>query len=130
MKNQKSIKNQHDVLRSVWNRWLQKRMRSSDATCCAILATNTWFFSLRETPPSNMPSRSPKTWYLTHYHVPIRLPKTAHLSMMASKFCSSSNRSKNGQKHLKSTISVITKKSVISRLPVIDFHSRGCVAVS
>ena len=45
----------------------------------------------------NMASRSTKTWYLTHYHVPIRLPKTAHLIMMAFKFFSSSKMSKTGK---------------------------------
>ena len=76
---------------------------SSDATCCAILAVNTWFFSLREMPPSNMASRSPKNWYLTQFYVPIRLPKTAHLIMMASKLFSSSKMSKTG-KNQKSVI--------------------------
>ena len=85
------------MLRSVCNLWLQKRMRSSDATCCAILAVNTWFFSLRVRQPSYRASRSPKTWYLTHNLVPMRLPKTAHLIMMASKFFSSSKMSKTGK---------------------------------
>ena len=40
---------------------------------------------------------APKTWYLTHYHVPIRLPKTAHLIMRAAHPILSSNMSKNGK---------------------------------
>ncbi len=95
----KSIFNRHGVFRSVRDLEVHKRMRSSDAklTCCATMAVNTCFFSLREMPPSNMASRSPKTWYLTHYHVPIRLPKSAHLIMMASKFFLSSKMSKTGK---------------------------------
>ena len=84
------------MLRSVCHLGLQKRMRSSDATCCAILAVNTWFFSLRVRQPSYRASRTPKTWYLTHNLVPMGLPKTAHLIMMASKFFSSSKMSKTG----------------------------------
>ncbi len=88
-------------------------MRSSDATYCAILAVNTCFFSLRVRQPSYVASRRSKTWYLTHYHVPIRLPKTAHLVMMTSKFfCPQKCRKpvKTAKIRYKS---VITKKSVI-----------------
>ena len=87
-------------------------MRSSDAACCAILGVNTCFFSLRVRQPSYWVSRTPKTWYLTHFHVPIRLPKTAHPIMMASKFFSSSKMSKTGKKAKIRYKSVITKKSV------------------
>ena len=97
MKNQKSILNQQGVLRSVRHLEVHKRMRSSDATCCAILGVNTCFFSLRVRQPSYRASRSPKTWYLTHNLVPMRLPKTIHLIMMASKFFSSSKMSKTGK---------------------------------
>ena len=48
---------------------VHKRMRSSDATCCASMAVKTCFFSTCEVPPSNMASRSPKTWCITHFHV-------------------------------------------------------------
>ncbi len=89
----KSIFNRLGVFRSVCNLWLQKRMRSSDATCCAILGVNTCFFSLRVRQPSYRASHSPKTWYLTHNLVLMRPPKTAHLIMMASKLFSSSKMS-------------------------------------
>ena len=85
------------MLRSVCNLWLQKRMRSYDATCCAILAVNTWVFTLSSYYIKNTSARITKTWSLTHYHVPIRLPKTAHLIMMAFKFFSSSKMSKTGK---------------------------------
>ena len=117
------------MLRSVCNLWLQKRMRSSDATCCAILAVNTWFFSLRVRQPSYRASRSPKTWYLTHNLVPMRLPKTAHLIMRASMLFSSSKCRKpvkNKKKRYKSVI----KKSVILKKSKIDFKSTGSVTVS
>ena len=71
--------NRLGVFRSVRHLEVHKHMRSSDAACCAIFGVNTCFFSLRVRQPSYRASRSPKTWYLTHYHVPIRLPKTAHL---------------------------------------------------
>ncbi len=76
---------------------LQKRMRDSDATCCAILAVNTWFFSIRVRQPFYTSARIPKTWYLTHYHVPMRLPKTAHLILVASMFFLSSKMLKTGK---------------------------------
>ena len=94
----KSIFNRLGVFRSVRHLWLQKRMRSSDAACCAILGVNTCFFSLRVRQPSYTSARIPKTWYLTHYHVSIRLPKTAHLILVASQFFSSSKMSKTGKK--------------------------------
>ena len=118
------------MLRSVCHLWLQKRMRSSDATCCAILAVNTWFFSLRVRQPSYRASRSPKTWYLTHNLVPMRLPKTAHLIMMASKLFSSSKMSKTGKNQKIRYKSVITKKSVIFLKSKINLKSTRCVTVS
>ena len=118
------------MLRSVCHLWLQKRMRSSDATCCAILAVNTWFFSLRVGQPSYRAFRSPKTWYLTHNLASMRLPKTAHLIMMASKLFSSSKMSKTGKNQKIRYKSVITKKSVIFEKSKIDFKSTGCVPVS
>ena len=93
----KSIFNRLGVFRSVRHLEVHKRMRSSDATCCAILGVNTCFFSLRVRQPSYRASRSPKTWNLTHSLVPMRLPKTIHLIMMASKFFSSSKMSKTGK---------------------------------
>ena len=94
----KSIFNRLGVFRSVIHLEVHKRMRSSDAACCAIFGVNTCFFSLRVRQPSYRASRSPKTWYLTHNLVPMRLPKTAHLIMMASKFFSSSKMSKTVKK--------------------------------
>ncbi len=74
--------------------------------------------------------RSPKTWYLTHFHVPIWMPKTAFLIIIRTYPILSSNMSKNGKKEQKSVIASITTKSVISRLSQIDFQSTGCVPVS
>ena len=62
----------------------------------------------------NMASRSPKTWCLTHFHVLIKLPKSAHLIIIRTHPISSSKISKNVKKQEKSVISVITQKSVIS----------------
>ncbi len=93
----KSIFNRLGVFRSVRHLEVHKRMRSSDATCFAILGVKTCFFSLRVRQPSYMASRRSKTWHLTHYHLFIRLPKTAHVIMMASKFFSSSKMSKTGK---------------------------------
>ena len=93
----KSIFNRLGVFRSVRHLEVHTHMRSSDAACCAILGVNTCFFSLRVRQPSYRASRSPKTWYLTHNLVPMRLPKTAHLIMMASKLFSSSKMSKTGK---------------------------------
>ncbi len=118
------------MLRSIRHLEVHKRTRSSDATCCAIKTVNTCFFSLREMPPSNMASRSPKTWYLTQFHVPIRLPKTEHLIMMASKFFSPSKKSRTGKNQKIRYKSVITKKSVIFENSKIDFKSTGCFTVS
>ena len=118
------------MLRSFCHLWLQKRMGGSDATCCAILAVNTWFFSLRVRQPYYTSARIPKTWYLTHYHVSIRLPKTAHLILVASYFFSSSKMSKTGKKRKIRYKSVIIKKSVIFKKSKIDFKSTGCVTVS
>ncbi len=44
-------------------------------------STNTCFFSFStcEMPPSNMASRSPKTWCITHFHVLIRMPPSLGL---------------------------------------------------
>ena len=72
-----SIFNQLVVFRSVRHLEVHKRIRSYDATCCAILAVNTCFFSLRVRQPSYMTARHPKTWYLTHNLVPMRLPSRA-----------------------------------------------------
>ena len=104
----KSIFNRLGVFRSVRHLEVHTHMRSSDAACCAILGVNTCFFSLRVRQPSYRASRSPKTWYITHNLVPMRLPKTAHLIMMASKFFSSSKMSKTGKNEKIRYISVIT----------------------
>ena len=128
------------MFRSVCNLWLQKRMCSSDATCCAILAVNTWFFSLRVGQPSYRASRSPKTWYLTHNLVPMRLPKTAHLIMMASKFFSSSKMSKTGKNqkiryksvitknplYLKNQKSILIQQGVLRSVRHLEVHKRMC----
>ncbi len=45
LKSQKSILNRLGVFRSVRDLEVHKRMRSSDATCCASMAVNTCFFS-------------------------------------------------------------------------------------
>ena len=100
------------MFRSVRHLEVHKRMRSSDATCCAILAVNTCFFSLRVRQPSYRASRSPKTWYLTHNLVPMMLPKTAHLIMMASKFF----RPQKCRKPVKTQ--KIRYKSVITKNPL------------
>ncbi len=110
------------MFRSVRHLEVHKRMRSSDATCWAILGVNTCFFSLRVRQPSYMASRRPKTWYLTHYHVAIRLPKTAHLTMMASKFFSLSKMSKTGKTQIIRYKSVITKRSVIFEKSIENQH--------
>ena len=73
----KSIFNRLGVFRSVRHLEVHTHMRSSDAACCAILGVNTCFFSLRVRQPSYRASRSPKTWYLTHNLVPMRLPSGA-----------------------------------------------------
>ncbi len=70
----KSTFNRLGVFRSDRDLEVHKRMRSSDATCCASMAVNTCFFSTCEMPPSNMASRSPKTWCKTHFHALIRMP--------------------------------------------------------
>ena len=118
------------MFRSFRDLKIHKRMRSSDATCCAILGVNTCFFSLRVRQPSYMASRRPKTWYLTHNFVSMRLPKTAHLIMMASKFFSSSKMSKTGKNPKIRYKSVITQKSVIFEISKIDLKSTRCVTVS
>ena len=120
------------MFRSVRHLEVHKHMRSSDATCCAILGVNIWFFSLRVRQPSYMASRSPKTWYLTHYHVLIRLPKTAHLITMASKFFSSSKMSKTGKKSKKIRYSYksVIKNPLYLKSQKIDSKSTGSVTVS
>ncbi len=75
----KSIFNRLGVFRSVRDLEVHKRMRISDATCCASMAVNTCFFSTCEMLPSNMASRSPKTWFITHFHVLIRMPPSLGL---------------------------------------------------
>ncbi len=130
------------MFRPVRHLEVHKRMRSSDATCCAILGVKTCFFSLRVRQPSYMASQSSKTWYLTHNLVLIRLPKTAHPIMMASKFFSSSKMSKTGKKAKIRYKSVITKnplnlknkKSILNRLgvlrSVLDHQGPRCMRSS
>ncbi len=77
----------------------------------------------------NKASRSPKTWCRTHYHVIIRLPKSASLSIIRTPPISSSKMSKTGKLKIR-YISVITQKSVIFKKSKIDFKSTGSVSVS
>ena len=104
------------MFRSVRHLEVHTHMRSSDAACCAILGVNTCFFSLRVRQPSYWASRTPKTWYLTHNLVPKRLPKTAHVIMMASKLFLSSKMSKTGKNQKIRYKSVITKIRYILKI--------------
>ncbi len=78
----------------------------------------------------NNASGTPKTRYFTHYHILIRLAKSAHLITRRTHPISSSKRSKNVKKQEKSVISVITQKSVLSGLSQIMVLWAGCVPVS
>ncbi len=116
-----SVFNRLGVFRSVRDLKVHKRMRSSDATCFARMAVNTCFFSTCEMPPSNMASRSPKTWCITHFHVLIRCHPHWDSIIVRTFPISSSKTSKTGKNQKIQYKSVITKKSVIFEKSKIDF---------
>jgi hypothetical protein len=113
----KPILNRLGVFRAVRDLEVHKRMRSSDATCCASMAVNTCFFS---------------TWAITSKIWPPGALKLSALgrhpdwhSFLARAYkISSSKMSKTGKN------SKIRYKSVIFEKSKIDFKLTGCVPVS
>jgi hypothetical protein len=121
------------VFRSVRDLRVRKRMRSSDATCCASMAVNTWFFSPGATTskilwPPEAPKLVVKLIFMPSFGCP------PHWDSIVIVICtppiSSSKISKTGKIKKIRYISVITQKSVILKFSKIDFKYRGCVSVN
>ena len=118
------------MFRSVRDLRVHKRMRSSDATCCASMAVNTCFFSPGATTSKIWPPGAPKLGAELIFMSSLGRPPHWDSIVIRTPPISSSKMSKTGKIKKTRYISVITQKSVIFKKSKIDVQSNGCVTVS